>query len=119
VIISLPLPPPTNNLYTNGRNGRRVLTGKARAWKEEASRLAMVARCQQHGVLLCCPVVVSVELYLKHDRDVDNIKALLDALSGVIYDDDRRVTELHIRKAKVAKGDEPRAIVRVWAGAEQ
>lgn len=100
IAFTLPLPPPTNNLYTNGRNGRRVLTAKARAWKEEAGRLAMIARCDAHGEMWTCPVRVDIILTLKHDRDVDNIKALLDALSGVLYDDDKRVEELRIRKQR-------------------
>ncbi|HEU0156768.1 MAG TPA: RusA family crossover junction endodeoxyribonuclease [Stellaceae bacterium] len=37
--------------------------------------------------------------------DVDNIgKALLDGLKGVLYDDDRQVSELTVRKSRLSAG---------------
>ena len=114
VAFVLPLPPATNNLYTNGRgHGKRVLTTEARLWKQHAGLAACAAACEQGWSITTGPVEVGVHLVLKHDRDVDNLKALLDALSGVLYRDDRQIVRLVATKAKAAKGEEPRAVVTV------
>lgn len=46
--------------------------------------------------------------------DVDKLaRSTLDALTGVVYDDDARVVDLHVRKRYALPGDEPSGFVRV------
>lgn len=58
------------------------------------------ARSQYRGEPLDGPLKVEIRLYWpdKRKHDVDNIKTLLDALSGVIWIDDGQIEDLHIRK---------------------
>ena len=47
------------------------------------------------------PVAVILEFYLpdNHRRDADNLsKGVLDALNGIVFDDDAQVVDLHITK---------------------
>jgi Holliday junction resolvase RusA-like endonuclease len=49
--------------------------------------------------------------------DIDRIPGLmLDAMQGIVYEQDRQVTDLVVRR-RVSKG-RPRVEVRVWAGAD-
>jgi Holliday junction resolvase RusA-like endonuclease len=59
------------------------------------------ARSQYHGAPMTSMLAVSVALYWgdKRKHDIDNIKALLDALSGIVWADDGQITDLHITKA--------------------
>ena len=46
--------------------------------------------------------------------DIDKLtRSTLDALTGVLYEDDARVVDLHVRKRYAAAGDEPSGFVRV------
>ena len=58
------------------------------------------ARAGYHGHPLEGPLKVSVDLYWGDNRkhDVDNIKALLDALTGIVWEDDGQITDLHTKK---------------------
>ncbi len=91
------LPPTTNNLYVNGARGR-FLAPKARAAKEA---IGWEARSQYHGEPLQGPLAAEIRLYWpdKRRRDIDNIKALLDALTGILWEDDSQITDLHLFKA--------------------
>lgn len=89
----------TNALYTVNRyNGKRVLTKKARVHKES---IAWEAKEQigfkkpMAGVL-----VVEVHWYMPDNRkrDLDNIKMVLDALSGVLWVDDSNIWQLRMFK---------------------
>jgi len=91
----LPLPPTTNQQY--GRKGNRsFLSSVAKAWKDEAQWRMKAIRPK----LLSTPVVLTIRFYLKFDRDVDNAKLLLDAMSGIVYEDDSQVVEYHVYKIK-------------------
>lgn len=90
-------PVSTNDMYAHvGR--RRFITKKA---KERKEAIAWEARTQHKGM----PYVdlLSVKINLKYpDRrkhDVDNIKGLLDALSGILWEDDSQINELYTHKA--------------------
>jgi len=50
--------------------------------------------------LLTEDVTLTIRFYLKFDRDVDNAKLLLDAMSGIVYKDDSQVTVYHVYKFK-------------------
>lgn len=91
-LLILPYPPPTNHLYATVR-GRRVLSKRGRDYKEEAGWLALTARLERHSG----PVAVTVRLYRpQRTGDVDGaLKVLLDSLTGILYNDDSQVEELH------------------------
>lgn len=89
----------TNALYTNSRTtGKRILTSKARVSKEA---IAWEAKAEMKGQRIFT-VPIRVELYLffptKQRRDLDNVKALIDAMTGVCWNDDSQIYELVIRK---------------------
>jgi Holliday junction resolvase RusA-like endonuclease len=49
--------------------------------------------------------------------DLDNVmKALLDALNGVLFMDDSQVNIARIEKWKAATGEQPHTLVRVFSG---
>lgn len=91
------MPLGTNNLYFN-RGKFRVLTPKARERKEQT---AWEARAQYRGKPLEGSLAVSVALYwpTRANHDIDNIKMLLDALTGILWVDDGQITQLHLSKA--------------------
>lgn len=88
------LPLSTNRLY----RGRRFLTPEGKANKEA---LAWEARVNWRGNPLSGPVALDIALYWPDGRrhDVDNIKGLLDAFTGILYEDDSQIEELRVRKA--------------------
>ena len=87
------MPVSTNRLY----RGRRFLTNEGRGNKEA---MAWEAKAAWRKPPLQGPVAVSVALYWPNARnhDLDNIKGLLDAFTGVLYEDDSQIVELHISK---------------------
>jgi Holliday junction resolvase RusA-like endonuclease len=58
-------------------------------------------REQYRGEPLAGPLKVEIRLYWPDRRkhDVDNIKALLDALNGILWLDDGQIMDLHTTKA--------------------
>lgn len=59
------------------------------------------ARAQYKGQPLTGPVRLKIALYWgdRRKHDIDNIKILLDALTGIVWEDDGQVTDLHVTKA--------------------
>lgn len=106
------LPPSTNNLYVNNPHGGRRLSPRAREAKDA---IAWEARSQFRGKPLQGPVAMELTLYWPDRRkhDIDNIKALLDALTGIIYEDDGQIVDLHTMKE--FDKERPRVEMRVWA----
>ena len=108
---TLELPPTTNNLYRATHRGGRTyqyLTSEARAWKEAAQWKMKDGRYR----LFEGPVEVVATFYLKRDRDVDNLKILIDSLEGTVISKDRQVEALHVFKQKDAK--KPRVVLEVY-----
>lgn len=100
----------TNRLYTNSRStGRRILTTLARetkdAWKWEAM-------AQYKGDPIETELEVRVDLYFpdRRRRDGDNIKALFDAMTGVLWKDDSLI-EAHMVRKHVVRGKDPKIII--------
>lgn len=91
-------PVSTNNMYF----GRRVMTPQARKTKEAITWEADYAWGRKS---LSGPVRMDIQLHYKDARrhDIDNIKLLLDALTGVVYDDDSQIVELNLKKYHKAK----------------
>jgi crossover junction endodeoxyribonuclease RusA len=93
----LTLPVSTNNLYAHtGR--KRFMTQRGKRNKEA---IGWEARTQYRGKPLEGPLFVLLALYWPDRRkhDIDNIKVLLDALTGIVWDDDGQIADLHITKA--------------------
>jgi crossover junction endodeoxyribonuclease RusA len=90
------LPLSTNHLYAQ-RGAQRFLTSKARTNKEA---MGWEARAQLKGKPLEGPLALDVCLYWPDRRkhDVDNIKSLLDALTGILWLDDGQIEDLRVRK---------------------
>ena len=103
--------PPTLN-HIRFRSG--VKTPQSKLWIAECQcRCVMSLRSQG----LECEDIhkgkfsVKVYLYLKRDRDIDSsFKLLLDALEGVVWENDKQVVEIYCRKYK---SDNPRMLVEI------
>lgn len=90
------LPLSTNAMYRTFRG--RILLSKAGRENKEA--MAWEARAQyrlkpQNGA-------VRADVYLhwpdRRKHDLDNIKSLLDAMNGILWEDDSMLVELRLRK---------------------
>ena len=100
----------TNRLYVTIPSGRRILTSRARASKE---LIGWEARAGYAGAPVQGPLRASFALYHKdrRKRDLDNVKGLVDALTGILWEDDSQLVELLITKG-LDKAD-PRVEVSV------
>ena len=91
-----------NNAYATGHNGRRFLSERGKAFKEEVGQIARLARMTQNdNEMITGDVTAHLTFYFGdlRVRDVDNcIKIALDALSGILFEDDSDITELHVYK---------------------
>jgi crossover junction endodeoxyribonuclease RusA len=110
--VTLPFPPLLNNLYCNvGR--RRVLSERGKAYHRDVGIIC--GRMQP----LAGAVAVHVDAYRpRRVGDIDGTtKVLFDALTGLAWDDDGQIVELHIFR----RDDKARPRVEVLitaAGAE-
>lgn len=87
-------PVSVNDLYT----GKRFLTKDGKTMK---TAMSWEVRNQWKRAMISRDVIVHIDLYYsdKRKRDIDNpAKALLDSLTGVVFDDDSQVVDLHITK---------------------
>jgi len=68
--------------------------------REAKDTIGWEARAQFKGAPLAGSLKVCIDLHWPDRRkhDIDNIKVLLDALSGIVWDDDGQIVDLHIRK---------------------
>jgi Holliday junction resolvase RusA-like endonuclease len=106
------LPPTTNNLYAVVA-GRQVLSRAGRAYHAAVAEIAAAA---WSGTPADGPVAVRITYHVAHDRDVDGShKALVDGMSGVCFDDDRRLVLLTLTKEPVRDGALPHVDVTVRA----
>jgi Holliday junction resolvase RusA-like endonuclease len=77
--------------------GRRFLTPDAKATKEA---IAWEVATQYKQELMTMDIKLNIRFYVKNTRiDIDNyLKGLLDCLTGLIWTDDRFITEIHVYK---------------------
>lgn len=86
--LELPIPPSVNRTYKTG-NGRFYKSPAAKAWHDEAQWLIV---SQAGKPLIREAVKVDTVFHFNRDRDIDNgLKALHDALIGVVIEDDRQI----------------------------
>jgi len=97
------MPPTTNSLY-KGFGSRRYVDSGPKQKKEE---MAWEAMSQYRGKPLEGDLRVEVHLRwgTRRNHDVDNIKSLLDAMTGILWEDDGQITDLRVTKS-YHKGDE-------------
>lgn len=96
-----------NNLY----RGRRFLTAEGKAKKEE---YGWKLRTQYKESPLVSEIELEIKVFLesKRRRDLDNIlKALLDSMTGIIWQDDSQITKITIEK--FLDKEEPRVVMEV------
>lgn len=105
----LPLPQTTNHAYATS-GGHWYKTAKAKEWEDEAGwRVKKVwKRTPIQG-----DVSVSMQLFLKLDRDIDgSIKSILDLFQRMgVYENDRQVISLTVDK--FVDKDNPRVEVTI------
>jgi len=90
------LPIGTNHAYAQ-RNGRRYLTEEAKEWKKEIALSFPKNPNYESGEYV---VKIFVKMGDKRKRDIDSgLKFILDALSDVVWKDDRQVVEVHLYKS--------------------
>ena len=107
VVVCLPIPPSANRYWRNF-NGRVVVSPEASSYKSEVGWL-----CKQVPQF-SGNVAVSVTVFrARKAGDLDNyMKVLLDALKGIMYPDDKAVTEIHAYRED--DKESPRVIVTAW-----
>jgi len=98
-------PPSTQHLYGNMVRGKRVIRFMTKEGKDFKGRLATAAikAVQTAGLEFPFQDKVSMNLQLKFKdkrrRDIDNYnKVILDALQGIVYEDDKQICDLEITK---------------------
>lgn len=95
-----------------GKKGRVYTPRRTRDFEE---RVAWTAKAVMRSRLpLTCRVRVNVEVVYKRDADLDNfIKAALDGINGIVFEDDRQVTAITAQKIR-REGFGPNMTIRVW-----
>lgn len=91
-ILTVPYPPTANNFKMIVR-GRMMLSNEARAYKEQVGWLA-----KSKGLTaMAGPLSVTIYFYRpRKSGDLDNLlKVLIDSLTGIIYQDDSQIVEIH------------------------
>jgi crossover junction endodeoxyribonuclease RusA len=106
VILELPFPVSVNGMFPSAKTGRRFLSAKGKAYRQEVYALAL----EQHGIFkpFTGPISVTVELYPpdKRIRDIDNYnKSLFDSLVHAnVMMDDSQIKEHHCYMRETEKG---------------
>lgn len=82
--------------------------------KRAKEAIGWEARQQHRGRPLEGALAVEIELWWpdRRNRDIDNVKALLDALTGILWLDDGQITDLHLMKG--VDRNHPRVEMKVW-----
>lgn len=99
----------TNRLHMTVAGGRKVLTTRARASKEALAWEAKI-QCTKKEPRKG-PIRAQIDLYVPDNRkrDLDNIKGLIDAMTGILWVDDSQIVDLHI--TKTVDRENPRVVI--------
>lgn len=108
----LPYPPTVNGMYRR-RGARTFLADSHKDFRAAAMAYGAVQRDAIGARPLAGAVTITVDAFRPKKRgDIDNVlKALLDALQGVAYENDSQVVEILIRRWDDAAA--PRVVVTV------
>lgn len=95
-----------NRMY----RGRKFLTKEGKDTKE-AIKEEVMEKWDEDRIEE--PVGLSIHFYMANKRiDIDNqLKGLLDCMTGTIYKDDSLITELHVYK--IIDKENPRTVVEI------
>lgn len=89
-------PPSINQLYST-YNGLRLLSREARAYKKNVADFAAMTYSGKMRTDLLCAHIIH-RFGDKRRRDATNYhKALLDALEGIVYVDDRQLIDVRMQ----------------------
>jgi Holliday junction resolvase RusA-like endonuclease len=106
--ITLPLPEPDNHLYLQ-KGYMRFMIAKAKKWKENTQ---VEAKKLWNKKPLECPVWLDVQFFLKRERDIQgSTKLLCDSLEGIVYANDKQITEVTLHKE--FNKENPHCIIKV------
>lgn len=102
--------PPTVNHYWGKKGKVWYVSKKAKNFKEKIAWIILAKKETRETALKmrenCENVKISIRVFLKDNRkrDIDNmLKGILDALKGVVYEDDSIVSLINIEKIKSKK----------------
>lgn len=115
--LTLPMPPPVNNLYATVLVGKPGQKRSVRIPSREAKqfKLAVDNICSRFRKdPFIGDVAVSVKFFRQRRvGDIDNyFKALLDSLKGFAFNDDKQISWLHAERFE--DKENPRVEVEIW-----
>ena len=99
--ITLSLPPSDNHCY--GQRGKiRFLYKEARDWREQAQ---WAVKSQYKGKIQKGDVKIGkIIFFLKVKRDIQgSLKLIFDSFEGIVYENDRQVSEFGAVKKRIDK----------------
>lgn len=102
-MIALPLPPSTNNMFINAKNGNgRFLSPVYKAWRKCAAKHLTL----QSWDMPTPPYGVTIRVNVNHQSDIDNrTKAVLDLLvEHKVLTGDQWVNALHVYRDRTIEG---------------
>ncbi len=101
--LDIPLKPPSVNDYWEKNKWGGMMVGKeGKQFKQQFQMFVMMAKTGLKKPLKS-RLKMRIELYFKDNRrrDIDNYcKGILDAMSGLIFDDDEQIDTLLLKKHK-------------------
>jgi len=108
IVIETDLIPPSVNSYwrtsCRGKFPRVYISSKGKKFKEA---LGLIAKSKIKSPLKA-DIRLKIEYHItgKVGKDIDNIlKAILDSLNGIVYEDDKQITELSVKKIRQSKAN--------------
>lgn len=110
--IELPLLAPSTNTYYRRSGHHMHISNKGKEFKKLAQEI--ISERFPEASPLTCDIDLKVELHFKHKRarDIDNYnKALLDSMTGIVYEDDSQITSMKIRK--FIGSDSDKIVIRI------
>jgi len=100
-----------NHTYGQTRNGRRYLVPKGKVYKKKLAEKAQ--KLTSAPTKASCTMEITYYFGDKRRRDVTNYdKPILDAISGIIYEDDCQVSDIVLRKRY--DKENPRTEIKIW-----
>jgi len=106
-------PRPKQSFRVSGRGG--YTPARIRVWQNDVACDAMLAmrKIERFGYPFECDLAVTLEFTLGDHRrvDLDNLsKAVLDGLNKIVYEDDRQIVELHLKKVVRENKKQPQGV---------